>query len=320
MEGTTEEKQRRSLSQEEKITSDSPMLVALLNEMKNGLDDVTTVVQDLMKMVTRDDFSTVDGLSYMEAKNLLLLDYCQSIVYYLLRKAKGLSVAGHPVISSLVEIRLFLEKIRPIEKKLEYQVQKLTQAANNVPNDMEEYGEKEKNEQEEDPRNLRPKPDMLISKRTESGGVYRPVRLAPTTMDDDKVSKQEKQDKRRDREILRQAKNSAYLKELLDDVEGRPEEIRENIGAESRELSRYKAKWDERARQEEELFTRAPISKIEKKRQKHLLKSRDGLLGLADSFYDEIRTLPLEDKSGKDDEPDHMSSKSGRKFKKHRRH
>lgn len=54
---------------------------------------------------------TTDGLSYLEAKHLLLLNYCQSLVYYLVRKAKGFSIEGHPVVQSLVEIRLFLEKV-----------------------------------------------------------------------------------------------------------------------------------------------------------------------------------------------------------------
>lgn len=56
-------------------------------------------------------YSTADGFSYLEAKNLLLLNYCQSLVYYLLRKAKGFSIEEHPVVRSIVEIRLYLEKV-----------------------------------------------------------------------------------------------------------------------------------------------------------------------------------------------------------------
>ena len=52
-----------------------------------------------------------NGIGYLEAKNHQLLGYCQDIVYYLLRKAKGLSVDGHPIVWSLIEIRLFLEKV-----------------------------------------------------------------------------------------------------------------------------------------------------------------------------------------------------------------
>lgn len=53
-------------------------------------------------------------------------------------------------------------------------------------------------------------------------------------------------------------------------------QIQETVGAESIELSRYKAKMEERARREEELFIRAPVTKEEKKREKHLKKSRNG--------------------------------------------
>ena len=53
-------------------------------------------------------------------------------------------------------------------------------------------------------------------------------------------------------------------------------QVREIIGAESVEVSRYKAKMEKRARQEEELFSRAPMTKMEKKKEKHLKKSRNG--------------------------------------------
>lgn len=39
---------------------------------------------------------------------------------------------------------------------------------------------------------------------------------------------------------------------------------------------RYRSKMERRAEQEEELFTRAPLTRVEKKKGKHLLKSRNG--------------------------------------------
>jgi len=51
-------------------------------------------------------------------------------------------------------------------------------------------------------------------------------------------------------------------------------------GPESRELSRYPAKGEEQARQEEQLFSRAPITKRDKKLEKHLRVSRNGYAGL----------------------------------------
>lgn len=53
-------------------------------------------------------------------------------------------------------------------------------------------------------------------------------------------------------------------------------QIREVVGTESRELIRYRAQMEDRARREEELFMRAPLTKKEKKKEKHLMKSRNG--------------------------------------------
>ncbi|RWR90980.1 neuroguidin-B isoform X1 [Cinnamomum micranthum f. kanehirae] len=286
--------------QEETPIKESPQLVALLKEMKVGLDAVRSKVQALTVKVRENHFPTADGISYLEVKHLLLLSYCQSTVYYLLRKAKGFSIEGHPVVRSLVEIRLFLEKIHPIDKKLQYQVQKLTRSAGNAVESVSSDGRKNSASQEtEDLLKYRPNPDMLASKldqaKQDGEGVYRPPKFAPTAMDEDKISKREKQALRKEKEALRQAKQSAYVKELIDDFEGRPEEVREIIGTQSRELLRYQSKMEDHARREEELFTRAPLSKIEKKKEKHLKKSRNGLLGLTDGFYDEIKTLPLEE-------------------------
>lgn len=309
----------------ETVDREAPQLAAALKEMKEGLDTVKAKVQALTAKVKASQFPTAEGISYLEAKHLLLLSYCQSLVYYLLRKAKGLSIDGHPVVRSLVEIRLFLEKIRPIDKKLQYQIQKLTTIGRGAA-ESTALNEKETDapRRTEDLLKYRPNPDMLVSKSdttAEGGsGVYKPPKFAPASMGEDKMSRQEKNALRKEKETLRQAGQSDYVRELMDDLQGKPEEIREVIGTESRELTTYKAKWEERARREEELFTRAPVTKLEKKKQKHLLKSRNGLLGLTDSFYDEIKTLPLEDDGG-----EKMSGFSGggssgiRKFKKHKR-
>ncbi|CAA7400213.1 unnamed protein product [Spirodela intermedia] len=308
-------------SRTETLNKEAPRLVALLKEMKNGLDLVRGKVEALTSKVRENQYPTGEGMSYLDAKHLLLLSYCECIVYYLLRKAKGLSIEKHPVIQSLVEIRLFLEKIRPIDKKLDYQVQKLTRAANTaLPNKVASDGGKDNSQDAGDPLKYRPNPDMLVSKIDQDAqngsGVYRPPRFAPTSMDDDdKISRKEKQAMRKDRDVLMRAKQSTLAKELMDEIEGRPEELRETIGAESRDVTRYKAMLEERARQEEELFIRAPVTKLDKKMEKHLRKSRNGLLGLSD-FFDDVRALPL-GKSGDPDEPSFMNpGQGGKRFKK----
>lgn len=76
--------------------------------------------------------ATAEGISYLEAKHLLLLNYCMCIVFYLLLKAEGRPVREHPVIVRLVELRAYLEKIRPIDRKLQYQMDKLLLAAKSM--------------------------------------------------------------------------------------------------------------------------------------------------------------------------------------------
>jgi U3 small nucleolar ribonucleoprotein protein LCP5 len=163
--------------------------------MKAGLDQIRSKLQPLVQQVGNSEvkdnmYATKDGISYLDVKHLLLLSYCQSIVYYLIKKAEGSSIQGHPVISRLVEIRLFLEKIRPIDKKLQYQIEKLSRAANNAPvNRISSKSEESLGMDKEDALKYRPNPDMLVSKLDQSAqdgeGVYRPPMFAPTAMDEE---------------------------------------------------------------------------------------------------------------------------------------
>ncbi|KAL2893073.1 Neuroguidin [Bienertia sinuspersici] len=294
-----EKKDNNGIIPDVKIRKEVPQLIAVLKEMKEGLDTVTSKVQALTAKVKAKQYPTADGVSYLEAKHLLLINYCQSLVYYLLRKAKGLSIEGHPVVRSLVETRIFLEKIRPIDKKCGYRIERLLTAASTdaVKVDTTE-NIADATQKSEDLLKYRPNPDMLVSKtdmdNDDNDGIYRPPKIAPVTMEEGKKSKQERDALRKEKDTLRRVRQSEYVKSLVDDLEGRPEEVKDMIGAESRDFTKYVANWEKREQQEEELFTRAPITKAEKRKIRQLTKS-NGLQGLTDDFYDEIRALPLGD-------------------------
>ena len=51
-----------------------------------------------------------------------MVDYLSNLTYVMLRKSFGQSLEDDPSIERLVENRTVLEKMRPIEKKLKYQV------------------------------------------------------------------------------------------------------------------------------------------------------------------------------------------------------
>ncbi|KAK1432237.1 hypothetical protein QVD17_09131 [Tagetes erecta] len=312
-----EEDETKLSGHNDKIERDAPQLVTVLKDIKDGLDGFRAKVDLLTSKVKSGVYPTADGISYLDAKHLLLLNYCQLVVYYLLRKEKGLSVQGHPLVQSFLETRLFLEKIRPIDKKLQYQIQKLTRLAENPVDGM---GSDDKKAQD-DALKLRPNPDMLIDKfaADDNDGKYRPPKIAPTSMDEGKTARQERNASRKEKQAFRQALQSDYAIDLMNDLEGRPEEVREVIGTEDRDVIRYRAKMEERARREEELFTRAPLTSVEKKQLKHMRKSRNGLLGLADSFYDDVKSLPLGDGVGGQMSSFMDSDVGERKFKRRKR-
>jgi hypothetical protein len=79
--------------------------------------------------VRQGQLATAEGMSYLEAKHLLLLHYCMHLVFLLLLKAEGRPVRAHPVVGRLVEARAFLERLRPLDRRLRYQVDKLLAAA-----------------------------------------------------------------------------------------------------------------------------------------------------------------------------------------------
>lgn len=59
----------------------------------------------------------------------------------------------------------------------------------------------------------------------DGANVYRPPKFAPASMGEEKMSKQERNELRREKERLRNAKQSPYMIDLLNDLEGRPEEV-----------------------------------------------------------------------------------------------
>lgn len=75
-------------------------------------------------------------------------------------------------------------------------------------------------------------------------------------------------------------------------MEGRPEEVREVVGAaESKAMQRDRARLEARAQEEEELFARVPLSRVDRKKVKQLKQARNGLIGMLDDFEDDVGDL-----------------------------
>jgi len=291
-------KDKSGLTDQEKLSivmSDAPELVGLLGELKKGLEQVRERIHPVIEKVKVGALATREGMSYLEAKNLLMLSYCTNIVFYLLLKSEGKSVRDHPVMQRLVQIRAYLEKIRPIDKKMQYQIEKLLKLSTADLSKAE--AEKEK---AEDPLQFRPNPEALLSKmeeaEAEEGAVYRPPKITPMAFEDQVEKKKRKEEKRlRDSKV--QAARSNMIRELAAELEDRPEEHRTELAEldETGEGRRQKQFLNERAKAEEELFVRVPLNKEERKRLK--AQKRSGLSTRFEDFRDDVADIVASTKS-----------------------
>ncbi|KAJ3705312.1 hypothetical protein LUZ61_009017 [Rhynchospora tenuis] len=109
-----------ALSKEEQmdvVFSSAPELIGLLSELNEAVDQLKEIKGDDDKVNDVDDMGKA-GMDQSEAKEALLLMYCQAISFYLLLKSEGLSVRDHPIIGHLVEIKNMLQKLKEIEGRV----------------------------------------------------------------------------------------------------------------------------------------------------------------------------------------------------------
>jgi U3 small nucleolar ribonucleoprotein protein LCP5 len=95
-----------------------------------------------------------NSFQYLDVKAVLLLSYNIYLNYYMLCKVNGADLDQHEVFEKLSYLRLIIEKLKPLDKKIEYQVDKLLRAAVTINQGTEVL----KNRQRED--NLRYKPNL----------------------------------------------------------------------------------------------------------------------------------------------------------------
>ena len=206
----------------ELVTKDSPELLTLLAELQERLAELHNHVAPLVERMQAQAYAAPQGLSLLHVKHQLLLSYCTNLCFYFHLKTAGQRVADHPVIAQLIEQRALLEKIKPLEVKLKYQIDKLVRAATTGVAAQD---------------SLRPNPSRLVGPREDeegdgedsdtaqanSDGLFRPSRVAPMPYDLDaggrgKAARQEER-------LRERAARSRLLRDLHEEFTDVPEEI-----------------------------------------------------------------------------------------------
>lgn len=288
---------------------DFPQALQLFKEMNNNVQQVSQVVDSMLARVRNGELSTDKGLSFLEMKYQMLLSYLINLTYIVLRKCSGEKIESDPSIDRLVEIRTVLEKIRPIDSKLKYQIDKLVKTA--------VVG----SSTEDDPQTFRANPDSLVSKidsgnedasdssdnaednkeKSNKSNIYVPPKLAAVHFNAD-MSRLENEKKEKSK---KQMLNSSIMHELREEYSEAPLEVTTGNHV-KHSISKYE---QEKTEYEENYLTRLPVTKAEKNRRKKL--TTIGVLA------DEITG------SGGNRAPSKkrkLKSKKGKGFKKRRTH
>ena len=210
---------------------------------------------------------TSQGISFLDLKNGLLLEYNTNLTYLMLKKTKGESIEDAKVVERLCYLRTVLEKIRPIEHKLKYQIDKFVKIA--------ETGHVSK----DDPSRFKANPESLASKLAEDQSdedsdeeagdkpnqKYVAPRNVPQHFDGDK-SKEEKEI-----ELSARKKKSALSHSMMKDLQSQlwdtPEEISHQADTKKQ---KYIALEREKEVYEEDMFMRLPVTKADRIARKNM--------------------------------------------------
>lgn len=253
---------------------DLPQALMLLSEMNVSAQHVASLVDSMIQKVRKGELTTDQGLSFLEMKYNMLLSYLINLTYVVLRKCSGEKIEGDPCIDRLIEIRTILEKIRPIDQKLKYQIDKLVKTAVSGTS-------------ADDPTTFKANPESLISKDLENDsesndepeeksdklkhGIYVPPKLSAVHYTGSE-STQEK-NKRLQEKNKKLALSTSILQDLREEYLDTPVEVAQGSRAQHMVSKEQK----ERQEYEEEYMTRLPVSKSEKHHKRQL--TTVGILG-----------------------------------------
>mmetsp|Transcript_115463 Transcript_115463/g.222443 ORF Transcript_115463/g.222443 Transcript_115463/m.222443 type:complete len:427 (-) Transcript_115463:39-1319(-) len=262
------------------VTSELPEFRGALRQLHQRLGGLKTAAQGMIKHLCPDGEDELPSgcASYVDVKVQLLLSYLVCLTYYMLLKARGVPVRDHPVTLRLLWVRSLLEKLKPVDQRLQYQMNRLLEMAEAKAGTAPTAAS--------DPRALRPgelaasvedegdaeeeMPDAP-DQEAEDDGIYRPPRIAQVEYTGDHVGDQERAERDFERE-KRRLERSEFMRTLREEFNENPAEIRGSN--QSAAAERAERKLAEVQRYEEDNMVRLRPSKKERKETRQLLRTK----------------------------------------------
>jgi hypothetical protein len=259
----------------------------------------------LEKVRSRQVDTTKHGMTYLEMKYNLLLSYCQFLSFFIVLKLEGKPVKDHPVVGKLIHIKTLLERLRPLDQKLQYQIDKLIRAAalsevnaneekvvegskaidalQYRPNIENLQGDEEESESQDEEEGKRAYSSSDEDEEEEQQGpkkqgVFKAAKLNPVLYEDKDTKKQRRE------ELIqkKKASRSDYVNELRREIADLPDEV--HLGGMTSQKSRFLKEQDQIERLELENFKRINFTKKEIKDMRN--KAKTEMQERADRFDD----------------------------------
>jgi len=247
------------------INQDAKQVINIIENLKNKLETFDT------------DTTDQEGISLLHLKNVMMVDYMTNLLYLTMKKTQGKSILDDQAIERIVENRTVMEKMRPMEKKIKYQMDKFIRLADSSTDENASAAAAN------DPLHFKPNLQSLVGDEddededtddeeagqdaTKKDKKYVVPKHVPT-LPDDELTRQELES-----EATQKAKKKTLSKSIMDDLK---RQYMDNPEEEFNHADQMKAKhiaeMRERTRYEEDNYMRLPeLSKKEKhKRRKSM--------------------------------------------------
>jgi len=247
----------------------------LVEEVHSKTAESKAIIDSLTKKVSNANFETKHGLSFLELKNHVMLDYMANLTYVMLRKCSGKSINGEKAIERICEDRTVLEKMKPTEKKLRYQIDKAIKVAesgkvssddplNFRPNLSALKNEGSDDDDEDTDDNEDASGDEAATPNTNKVGKYVPPKNVPSFDAGDTETLERNEEERNKKRSL----SKSIMEDLRRQHSDLPDEEHSNVHDTMR--AQQIAKMKERIRYEEDNFMRLPLTKKDKHKRRQM--------------------------------------------------
>ena len=101
----------------------------LLREVVGIAGEAEATMSNLIAKLQGDPGRLAQGIDFLDIKNGLLAEYNANLAYLVMRRTRGELIEGDKAVERLCYLRTMIEKIRPIEHKLKFQIDKYVNLA-----------------------------------------------------------------------------------------------------------------------------------------------------------------------------------------------